>query len=84
VTGNCACSEFCEYLDHNDPLCTECKMKEVVIRLAPLPKEYERRIATDTATHQSITVIRDDGTEEYWTPVAKTVVKKELSHETGA
>ena len=29
MLGNCACAEFCEYLDHNDPLCTECKMVRV-------------------------------------------------------
>ena len=24
MLGNCACPEFCQYLDHNDPLCEVC------------------------------------------------------------
>jgi len=23
--GNCACPEFCQFLDHNDPLCEVCE-----------------------------------------------------------
>ena len=26
MVGNCACPEFCQFLDHNDPLCMECAL----------------------------------------------------------
>ena len=30
MVGNCACPEFCQFLDHNDPLCEVCEQMEFI------------------------------------------------------
>jgi hypothetical protein len=31
ITGNCACPEYCQWLDHNDILCKGCKRWRVFV-----------------------------------------------------